>query len=419
MGMTISEKILAKAAGLKSVKANDIIWAKADKAMLDDILGPKVVIDEYMRSHNSKIWDVDKVVVISDHYTPAANPTQAAVVKLARDWCTDFGVERYYELAGPCHQVMVEEGYALPGTFVLGTDSHTVTYGALGCFSTGVGSTEMLGILLTGETWIKVPETILYKWSGKLKEYCMAKDIILTSIGATGHDGATYMAMEFQGSAIKELSVDERLCITNMAVEAGAKNGIIEPDEKVKEYMDKIGVKDGYEFFASDKDAVYKQTFEFNADELEPVVSCPHEVDNVFKVRDVDKIHVDQVYIGSCTGGRISDLHAAAEVLKGKKVAKGTRLLVSPASKRIYNECLKDGTFDILADAGATILASTCGACLGVHSGAIADGESCVSTTNRNFLGRMGSKKSDVYLASPLTAAASAITGYVTDVRDL
>jgi 3-isopropylmalate/(R)-2-methylmalate dehydratase large subunit len=419
MGMTISEKILAKASGQKSVKANDIIWATVDKAMLDDILGPIVVIDEYMRAHGSKIWDPNKVVVISDHYTPAANPTQAAVVKLARDWSGAFGVKNYFELEGPCHQVMVEGGFALPGTFVLGTDSHTVTYGALGCFATGVGSTEMLGVLLTGETWIKVPETILYQWDGKLPEFCMAKDIILKSIGDTGHDGATYMAMEFAGSTIRDLCVDERLCITNMAVEAGAKNGIIAPDEKVTEYLKNIGVKGGYKFFASDKDASYVKTYTYDASALEPVVACPHEVDNVFNVREIDKVRVDQVYIGSCTGGRMSDLAAAAKILKGKKVAKGTRLLVSPASKKLYNECLKNGIFDTLAQAGATILASTCGACLGVHSGAIADGEVCVSTTNRNFLGRMGSKKSDVYLSSPMTAAASAVTGYITDVRDL
>ena len=419
MGMTISEKILANASGRKEVHADDIVWVNIDRAMMDDILGPRVEIADNLKKMNAAVWDPDKVVIISDHYTPPANIKQANIVKYTRDWAAENGVKNYYEFAGPCHQVMVDKGHVLPGTVVVGTDSHTVTYGALGCFSTGIGSTEMSGVLATGQTWMKVPQSILINWNGKLREGVMAKDVSLHTIKHLGHAGATYKAMEYAGSTIRNMIMDERMCLSNMAVEAGAKVGMIGCDQVTAEFLKKrFGVTGDFERFNSDADAVYAQTLEFKAEDLVPQVACPHEVDNVFDVAEVGKVPVNQVYIGSCTGGRYNDLKTAAELLKGKKVNSRIRVLVSPASKDIYNECLKDGILEMLADAGCTILGSTCGACLGVHSGNIGDNEVCVSTTNRNFLGRMGSKSSGVYLASPLTAAATALTGCLTDPRE-
>lgn len=419
MGMTISEKILANASGRSEVHADEIVWANIDKAMMDDILGPRVEIADNLKKMGAKVWDPDKVVIISDHYTPPANIKQANIVKFTREWAAENGVKNYYEFAGPCHQVMVDKGHVLPGTVVVGTDSHTTTYGAFTCFSTGIGSTEMSGVLATGQTWMKVPQTILINWNGKLKKGVMAKDVSLYTIKHLGHAGATYKAMEYAGDTIRNMIMDERMCLSNMAVEAGAKVGMIGFDQVTAAFMkERFGVAESFEMFNSDNDAVFLQVLDFCADDLVPQVACPHEVDNVFDVTAVGQVPVDQVYIGSCTGGRYNDLKMAAELLKGKKVNSHIRVLVSPASKDIYNECLKDGIFETLADAGCTILGSTCGACLGVHSGNIGDNEVCVSTTNRNFLGRMGSKTSGVYLASPLTAAATALTGRLTDPRE-
>ena len=417
MGMTISEKILARAAGRQEVRAGEIVWARVDNAMMDDILGPRVQIAEKMKELRAIVWDPDKVTVIADHYTPPASIKQAAIVKFTREWAAENGVEHYYEFAGPCHQVMVEEGRVKPGDLVVGTDSHTCAYGALGAFSTGIGSTEMLGVVTTGEIWLKVPETIRIDVNGSLGKGVMAKDVILKTIGILGHDGATYKAMEFHGSTLDRMIMDERLCITNMAVEAGAKNGIITCDGITREYLAGIGVAGGTEYSA-DGDAVYCRTLEIDADALEPLCACPHEVDNVCRILDAGKVKLNQIYIGSCTGGRYNDLKTAAELLKGKKIAKGVRLLVSPASKKIWERCAREGILTTLSEAGATVLASTCGACLGIHSGTIAAGETCISTTNRNFIGRMGSKEGDVYLASPASAAASAVTGCVTDPRE-
>lgn len=418
MGKTISEKILAKAAGLEAVSAGEIVWAKVDQAMLDDILGPRVEIAEKMQMLKAKVWATDKVTVISDHYTPAANVNQAEIVKFTRGWAAANNVEHYYELAGPCHQVMVEKGRVAPGELILGTDSHTCAYGALGAFATGIGSTEMLGVLVTGEIWLRVPQTIRVNFDGKFQTGVMAKDAILAAIGRIGHAGATYKALEFGGSAIQGLMMDERLCITNMAVEAGAKNGIIEPDAITREYLAGIGVTRGT-YFNSDADAKYLEVVDIDMNKLEPQCACPHEVDNVTAIKNVQNVHVHQAYIGSCTGGRYNDLKVAADLLRGKHIAKGTRLLVSPASKEIWDRCLQDGILGTLSAAGATVLASSCGACLGVHSGALASGEVCISATNRNFLGRMGSKNSQVYLASPLSVAAAAIAGQIVDPREI
>lgn len=418
MGKTMSEKILAKAAGMSEVSAGDIVWVNVDIAMTDDVLGPRVEIAEKMKEIHDEVWDKDKLVVISDHYTPPANARQAEMVKFTRDWSIEHGITHYYEYIGPCHQILAEKGFNIPGNVIFGTDSHTTTGGAFGAFSTGCGSTEMLGIIMTGETWVKVPETIRVVWDGELQKGVMAKDISLKTIGAVGHSGATYKAVEYHGEAIKSLIMDERMAISNMAVEMGAKVGLIAADEKTAEYLRDIGSNKDYDIIESDNDAEYFSTYKFDASELEPMVACPHAVDNVKPISKIEKTYVQQVYIGSCTGGRLNDLAAAAAILKGRKVNSSLRLLVSPASQSIYKEAVEKGIISTLIDAGAIIMAPTCGVCAGLHSGLIANGESCLATSNRNFLGRMGSSGSYVYLSSPMTAAATAIAGYIADPRD-
>ncbi len=417
MGKTMSEKILAKAAEKESVSAGDIEWVKVDIAMTDDILGPRIEIAENMKRIHDQVWDPEKLVVICDHYTPPANAKQAEMVKFTRDWSKAHGVKHYYEYLGPCHQIMAEQGFDLPGTVVFGTDSHTTTGGAFGAFSTGCGSTEMLGIIMTGETWVKVPETIQIMWNGKLHPGVMAKDISLKTIGVIGHSGATYKAVEYQGSTIHDLVMDERMVLSNMAVEMGAKVGMIAPDDKTEQYFRNAGIKKTLNMVESDADAVYCASYSFDAAELEPMVACPHAVDNVEPASHLDKTQVQQIYIGSCTGGRLSDIKAAAEILDGKKVHTNVRLLVSPASQTVYVQAMEKGYLKKLADAGAVVLAPTCGVCAGLHSGLIANGEACLATSNRNFLGRMGSPGSSVYLSSPATAAATALTGHITDPR--
>lgn len=418
MKKTMSEKILARAAGVPEATAGDILWVNVDKAMLDDILGPRVEIAEKMKEIKDEVWDKDKVVVVSDHYTPPANIKQAEIVKFTREWASKYGIDNYYEFVGPCHQIMAENGHVFPGKIVLGTDSHTCMGGALGAFATGVGSTEMLGVLMTGKTWLKVPETIKVEWNGQLSDGVMAKDISLKTIGVIGHAGATYKAIEYCGTTIEGINLDERMAITNMAVEMGAKVGLMAPDAKVVEFLANRGFNNGYELVNSDPDATYCATHSFKAAELVPVVSCPHEVDNVAEIIKLEKTVIHQAYIGSCTGGRYNDLVAAARILKGKKIAKGLRLLVSPASQEIWKLAAANGILSILAEAGAVILAPTCGVCVGLHSGILAADEICISSTNRNFIGRMGSANAGIYLGSPMTVAASALVGAITDPRE-
>lgn len=415
MGKTMSEKILARAARIQETSAGNILWVNVDKAMMDDILGPRIQIAEGLRELGRKIWDPDKVVIISDHYTPPANIQQAEIVKFTRQWAIENNVKEYYEFAGPCHQVMAETGNVLPGTVIFGTDSHTCMGGALGAFATGVGSTEMLGILVTGQTWVKVPETIKVDWRGALKYGVMAKDISLQTIGTIGHAGATYKAVEYVGNTISELSMDERMAITNMAVEMGAKAGLMAYDEKTEEYLHSMGYKE-YDPVFSDEDAEYCETYNFSADNLKPQVACPHQVDNVTDTENVKDVTIHQAYIGSCTGGRLNDLKVAAQFLKGKKINSRVRLLVSPASSIIWKQADKEGYLAAIAEAGGVIMSPTCGVCVGLHSGIIASGENCISSSNRNFIGRMGSKEGNIYLASPLTVAASAVAGRVADV---
>ncbi|MCC8194097.1 MAG: 3-isopropylmalate dehydratase large subunit [Deltaproteobacteria bacterium] len=420
MGMTISEKIIARASSQPGVKAGDIVWANVDVAMMDDILGPRVEIADRMLELDARIWDPDKVVIIADHYTPPANAKQAAIVKFTREWAERYGVNNYYEFIGPCHQIMVEHGHVLPGAVVMGTDSHTCMGGALGAFASGIGSTEMVGILVTGQIWLRVPETIRVVWSGPLGRGVMAKDVSLATIGEIGHAGATYKAVEYVGDTIDGMCMDERFCISNMAVEMGAKVGLMNTDATSRAFLESRGMGSGFAALASDDDAAFWRTLEFDATTLTPRVSCPHEVDNVAAVTDLPKgIRVDQAYIGSCTGGRYTDLAMAANILKGRKVKKGRRLLVSPASKYTWEQASKDGILQTLSEAGAVILAPTCGVCVGLHSGVLADGEVCISSSNRNFLGRLGSKNAQAYLGSPLTCAAAAVAGELIDPREL
>jgi 3-isopropylmalate/(R)-2-methylmalate dehydratase large subunit len=416
MGMTMSEKILAKASGQSEVKAGEIVSVKVDIAMMHDLLGPWMV-DSGFRRLGGKLFDKEKVVVVSDHCTPPATVQQADILKFTRDWARAQELSYYYEFEGPCHQVILEHGHVRPGRLILGTDSHTCMAGGLGAFATGIGSTEMIGVLLTGETWLKVPETIKVVWDGKIPQGVYSKDLMLKTIKDIGHAGATYQALEFSGSAIGDLSMDERLVLSNMAVEAGAKTGLIEPDKKVIEFLQSKGVTEPIEMTFSDIDASYIRTLHYNASDLEPQVACPHEVDNVHPVTTVEGKAVDQVYLGSCTNGRLNDLRIAAEILKGKKISKNIRCLVVPASQQIWTQANKEGILEILTDAGCIINMPSCGACGGFTSGVIGAGEVVMSSSNRNFRGRMGSPSGEVYLGSPATVAATAIEGKIADPR--
>lgn len=417
MAMTFAQKVLAKASGKKSVEIGEIVDVNVDVAMMDDILGPRIEIADGLKELNAGIWDKDKVVVISDHYTPPCDIYQAEIVKFTKEWSKSNGIRNYFEYQGPCHQVLAEKGFDTPSAIILGTDSHTCTAGAFGAFATGIGSTEMLGVLVTGKIWLKVPESIKIVWDGKLPEGIYAKDMVLYDCKVIGHSGATYKVLEYDGSAVIDLPMDERMAITNMAVEMGAKTGYIPTDDKTLEYLKNIGVDEGIGIIYPDADAEYEKTYYHDASKLVPQVACPHHVDNVHDVTCVEGEKLTQVYIGSCTGGRLSDLRTAAKVLKGRKAKDGLRLMVSPASPLVYKQALSEGIIDVLAEAGAVIVAASCGLCVGVHTGILASGERCISTTNRNFIGRMGSKQSEVFLASAATAAASAIEGRIADPR--
>ena len=416
MGMTMAEKIIARASGKSTVTPGEFVWANIDTAMMDDLLGPRVVIAAEITKLGNKVWDKEKVVIISDHYSPAANITQAEILQFTRNWAKDYDISKYYEGLGPCHQILAEKGFDIPGTLMVGTDSHTTTAGAFGCFGTGIGSTEMLGVLVSGQIWLRVPETILFIWSGKLNAGVYAKDIILRTIKEIGQAGATYKVMEFAGECISSLSVDARMTITNMAVEAGAKTGLMAPDDKVFAYLSAIGAAKGTPLY-SDPDANYSQKYDFDAAELSPQIALPHEVDRVVDISQAEGEVIHQAYLGSCTNGRYDDLAEAAQILKGRKIHPGVRMLVSAASRSIYHKSLQDGILEILSDAGAMILAPSCGACLGLHSGIMARAERAISSTNRNFTGRMGHKESEIFLGSPASVAAAAIAGKITDPR--
>lgn len=414
MGMTITEKILADHSDKKEVFPGELIFVKLDFLLANDITGP-LAIKEFEKIGVDKVFDNEKIALVPDHSTPNKDIKSAMQSKMLREFAKKQGIKYYYEVGrvGIEHALLPEEGLVLPGDAIIGADSHTCTYGALGAFSTGVGSTDLAYAMATGEIWLKVPESIKFVYHGKLPQWVTGKDLILYTIGQIGVDGARYKAMEFTGEVIRNLPMSDRLTICNMAIEAGAKNGIIEPDEITLEYI-RYRAKRNFKIYKSDEDARYKEVYEWDVTNLEPVVAFPHLPSNIKKISDIGKdIHIDQVYIGSCTNGRIEDLRLAAKILKGHKVHKDVRLIVTPATPNVYMQALKEGLIEIFLEAGASITPPSCGPCLGGHLGVLAEGERAVATTNRNFVGRMGHPKSEVYLSNPAVAAASAILGRI------
>jgi len=413
MGKTMVEKILSKLSG-REISAGDLVVAPIDYAMAHDGTAP-LAIKAFMEMGGERVWDPARIIFIIDHVSPSTSIGTSKLHKLMREFARKHGIRLYDVGSGICHQVMVEEGYVKPGYIVLGADSHTCTYGALGAFSTGVGSTEMASIFLSGKLWFKVPETIKITVVDDPPSWIMGKDIILNIIGALGSDGATYKAVEFDGPVIEKLGISDRLTICNMVVEMGAKAGMIKPDEKTRSFLgDDLG---RIEIAEPDKDAEYVDEYVVGVSRLEPQVAKPPRVDDITSVTEVEGIEIDQVFIGSCTNGRVEDLRAAAKILKGRRVKDGVRLLVVPASRRTYLKALDEGLIRIFLEAGGAVYSPGCGPCMGGHIGILGDDEICISTSNRNFAGRMGSPRARIYLASPLTAAASAITGKITDPR--
>ena len=419
--MNITEKILAKASGKQVVHPGEIVDANVDMIMVHDLTGP-LAVEAFKKIGVEKVWDNQKVVVILDHQVPAESVKAAELHKTMRQFAKDQKL-RIYDIGrgGICHQVMPEKGHVVPGTVIVGADSHTCTYGAFGAFATGIGSTEAAAVFATGKIWLKVPEAIKVNVTGQFQKYVTPKDLILSIIGRMGVDGAIYKSAEFTGPTIKSMSIAGRMTLCNMAVEMGAKNGIIEPDETTRKFLEGRTSKalPNFESLKSDKDAVYERTVEFDVSKMEPQVACPSSVDNVKPVSEAGNVPIEQAFIGSCTNGRIEDLRLAAQVLKGKRVKDNVRTLVIPASQEVYKQALNEGLLEIFTDAGAIVCGSACGPCLGGHIGLLAADEVCVSTSNRNFIGRMGSTQASVYLASPATVAASAVTGKITDPRKL
>lgn len=413
MSMTMSEKILAKASGKESVEAGEIVMADIDVAMVHDLTGP-LAIESLEKIGTQKVWDPDKIVVPFDHQVPADSLSSADNHIVMRKFVKEQGIENFYDInEGVCHQVLPELGHIVPGEVAVGADSHTCTYGAFGTFATGIGSTDMAMVFSTGQLWFKVPETNQFKIEGELKENVVSKDVILHIIGTVGVDGSTYKSCEFTGSTIKNMSMNDRMVLSNMAIEMGGKTGLIEPDEKTLEYVKNHSTKKDFTVFKTDSDAASLNTIDIDVSDLTPQVACPHHVDNVKPASEVD-VELDQVFLGSCTNGRITDLREAAKILKGKQVAKGTRMLIYPASKRTYSQALDEGLIKIFIDAGALVMNPCCGPCLGGHTGLIGPDEVSLSTSNRNFKGRQGSPEGKVYLSSPATAAISAINGRIT-----
>lgn len=428
MGMTMVQKILAKKSGQSFVRVEDVVEPSVDLAMSHE--NAALVINQFLEIFKGtglepKVWDADKIAIIFDHRVPAESAKTATNQKRIREFVKKQGIKKFHDIRGDeggiCHQIVPEMGYVRPGYFAIGTDSHTTTYGALGALSFGIGATEMasvwaLGILLN----VEVPPTIKVVARGEFKEYVGAKDLILYLIGKMTAEGANFKVIEFHGEAIKNMPVSGRLVLSNMSVEAGATAGIVPPDDQTIQYLrEEAGVKDEIELILPDKDAEYDEIIEIDVSELSPQVACPHSVDNVKSVNEVEGIKINQIVVGSCTNGRLDDIETVAKILEGKKVHKDTRLLIFPASWRIYRKALERGYIKTLVEAGAIIMNPGCGCCLGVHQGALGDGEVALSTTNRNFKGRMGNPNSEVYLCSPAVAGASAIFGVITDPRKL
>jgi 3-isopropylmalate/(R)-2-methylmalate dehydratase large subunit len=414
MGMTITEKIIAAHSGFKEVHPGQFVYANVDICLGNDITAP-IAIEEFEKIGAKKVFDPEKIVLVPDHFTPNKDIKSAQQSKSLREFAEKYRLKHYFEIGrmGIEHALLPEKGIVAPGDLVIGADSHTCTYGALGAFSTGIGSTDLAACFATGKVWLKVPESIKFVYHGKVKNWTSGKDLILYTIGKIGVDGALYKAMEFTGSAITHISMDDRFTICNMAIEAGAKSGIICPDEKTEEYIKgRVGKK--YVMYQSDSHGNYAKTYEFNAEEISPQIALPNLPENTKAVEDVAGIKIDQIIIGSCTNGRISDLRVAAQILKGRKVHPSIRVIIIPATQEIYKQALREGLIEIFIDAEAVVSTPTCGPCLGGHMGILAEGERALSTTNRNFVGRMGHPKSEIYLCSPAVAAASAITGEIT-----
>lgn len=414
MGMTITEKIISAHSNLEVVRAGQFVYADVDICLGNDITAP-IAIEQFEKLGLDKVFNPDIIVLVPDHFTPNKDIKSAQNAKLLRDFARKHQIKNYFEVGrvGIEHALLPEKGIVVPGDLVIGADSHTCTYGAMGIFSTGVGSTDLAACYATGKVWLKVPETIKFVFKGKLNNWVSGKDLILRVIGDIGVDGARYMAMEFTGPVIKGLSMDDRLAICNMAIEAGAKNGIIEPDDCTELYV-KDRVQRKYKTYTSDADCKYSNTFEYDVSNLSPQVALPNLPENTRPVEELSDIKIDQVVIGSCTNGRISDLRIAAQLLKGKKVNPSVRLIVIPATQDIYLEALKEGLIEVFIESEGVVSTPTCGPCLGGHMGILAEGERALSTTNRNFAGRMGHPKSEIYLCSPAVAAASAVTGSIT-----
>lgn len=417
--MTITEKIFAAHAGLDEVKAGDLITAKVDITLANDITGP-VAIKEFKKIGVKNVFDNTRVVFVPDHFVPNKDIKSAQQVKMVREFAKEQNLTHFFEVGrmGIEHALLPDKGIVSAGDLVLGADSHTCTYGALGAFSTGVGSTDLACAMASGETWFKVPPAIKVEFNGKLNKWVSAKDLILHLIGDIGVDGALYKTLEIGGNVIREMEMDGRFTICNMAIEAGAKNGIIAPDEKTKEFLANRSIRTP-QFFYSDEDAQYERVISYDVSEIEPTVAFPHLPENTRPISKVGDVKIDQAVIGSCTNGRLSDLAAAAQILKGQKVNENVRLIVFPGTQEIYLKAIELGYIQTFIEAGAAVSTPTCGPCLGGHCGVLAEGERAISTTNRNFVGRMGHSESEVYLSSPAVAAASAILGKIASPEEI
>ena len=417
--MTMTQKILAAHAGLDKVEAGQLIIADLDLVLGNDVTSP-VAIAEYAKLGMDKVFDGKKVTMVMDHFAPNKDIKAAEQCKMCRDFCGKMDIENFFDVGdrGVEHAILPEKGLVVSGDVVIGADSHTCTYGALGAFSTGVGSTDMACGMATGKAWFKVPSAIKFELRGQLTGYATGKDVILHIIGMIGVDGALYKSMEFVGEGVHSLSVADRLCMANMAIEAGGKNGIFEVDDKTIEYVKAHSGREP-KIFKADDDAVYDETYVIDLSEIKPTVAFPHLPENTHLVEEIDDIKIDQVVIGSCTNGRLEDLIAAEKIMRGKKVAKNVRCIVIPATQKIYLEAMEMGLLKSFIESGAAVSTPTCGPCLGGHMGILAKGERAVATTNRNFVGRMGHPESEVYLASPVVAAASAITGKISHPKEV
>ena len=419
MGMTMTEKILAKHAGVDSLSAGDLLVSQVDLVLANDITGPPAIVE--FNKIGKPVFDKTKIALVPDHFSPCKDIKSATMCKQLRDFAHQHEIVNYFEVGqmGVEHALLPDKGLVAPGEIIIGADSHTCTYGALNALSTGMGSTDIAAAMASGTSWFKVPSAIKVNLTGKFPKYVSGKDLILTLIGMIGVDGARYQSIEFSGDGIAELTMADRLTICNMAIEAGAKNGIFPVDEKTIEFLAERGVTRPWEAVVADDDAEYSRIIDINLAELKPTVSYPHLPENTHPACESNHIKIDQVIIGSCTNGRFEDLQAAAEILKGKHIADGLRVIIIPATQEIYRKAMHAGLFDIFLDAGCAVSTPTCGPCLGGYMGILAAGERAISTTNRNFRGRMGHVDSEVYLASPYTAAASAITGYITSAEEV